>query len=72
MHAARGKKVAGLTITALLLTGVFAATAGCNSLAGNTDSFLDLPQSNDLYGAIVQRLLTVDYDHDFDSGTPPE
>ena len=72
MHAAWGKKVASLTITALLLTGVFAATAGCNSLAGNTDTNRGLPQPDDLYGAIVQSLLTVDHDDDFDSGRPPE
>lgn len=72
MHAARGKKVAGLTITALLLTGVFTATAGCSSVAGITETSRGLPQPDDLYDAIVQSLLTVHYDDDFDSGTPAE
>ena len=72
MNAARGMKATGLTITALLLTGAFAATAGCNSLAGNANTNRGLPQPDDLYGAIVQGLLTIDHDDDFDSGRPPE
>lgn len=72
MNAAKGMKVIGLTVTALLLTGAFAATAGCSSLTSSTDTNRGLPQPDDLYGAMVQGLLTVDYDDDFDSGTPPE